>query len=139
MGHRARTCGRAVNASAGQAAKPGDADLDFDVDGITVTAVIRDDGGVLFRLAGGHGYYTDAAGQMRYRHPGDPTAHLRGVDILIRFPGLTPDAFAAYVARLEMWRDLGTLLRMCAAPGRTSTLGENGTDRVVLIPRRRQA
>lgn len=117
---------------------PGDPDLDFDIDRLTLTAVISDTTTheILVRGTGGHGTMTDTAtGKTITFTPDDPDTHLDETTFAARFPHADTTMFNRYVAVLEQWRDAATPLHVCAAPGRQTTLIEN-TDNWLPFPRR---
>lgn len=118
-------------------AKPGDPDLDLDVDGLTLNAVVvGPNQQVLLWLTGGFGRFVDSrSGAWFVRLPGEPEAEIHTVQMAIGVPDMPPAAFAAYIARFTRWRDTAVPLRLCAAPGRLMTLIED-RDQFVVIPRR---
>jgi hypothetical protein len=108
-------------------AEPGDPDLDLDVSGVRLRAVVAEGAEVLLLLSGGGGRLRDAdtglmtdvdsvEGDARVQcEPGDEDAGW----------------FRFLVGRLEGWRDRGTELRMCGAPGKATVLIE---DRRTWVP-----
>lgn len=113
-----------MTAAADLIAKPGDPDLDCDLDGLTVTSVVTtDDCELLIRLTGGAGTFPDGP------------VHDGSADLRAWFPDTPPDLFAAFVARLQRWRDTAARMRMCAAPGRLTLLLNEAGD-FVPWPRR---
>lgn len=97
-------------------ALPGDADLDFDVSGLVVTAVVPTaEQELLVRLAGGRG---------RFGGDPDPVSNVSS-DVRAYFFGTPAEMFAAFVTRLQRWRDTRAPIRMCAAPDRLMVLIDN--------------
>lgn len=124
------------NDAASKVALPGAPDLDFDVRGLTVSAVVVADREILLRLVGGHGWHVDSStGEMAHFLEDAPDRQVIEVDVGMRLPVMPDKMFADYVAQLQRWRDEGTPVRMCGAPGKDSLLIEN-RDRYVLMPRR---
>lgn len=127
-----------MSAVANRVAQPGAADLDFDVDGLTITAVVSTavERMIVPRLVDGYGWWRCGDGAVETFLPGDdPQARVAAVEAHICYPMMPPILFAQLVTRLEGWRDAGTPLRMCAAPGKATTLIED-LDRWVALPRR---
>ncbi|MFD6565473.1 hypothetical protein [Micromonospora profundi] len=60
-------------------AMPGDPDLDADVDGLTVTAVVHntDTRELLVKLVDGHGHFIDTTGRRREFTPGEPDRRVK--------------------------------------------------------------
>lgn len=78
---------------AAQLAMPGDADLDADVDDITITSLITVDETreILIRGGDAHGRFLDAnSGEMVNLLPGDPVSRIHTVELSARLPGM-PD------------------------------------------------
>jgi hypothetical protein len=119
-------------------AMPGDPDLDCDVDGLTVTAVVSvlETREVLVRMAGGFGMWVDSdtAAPVEFA-PGDPDAGVETVEVRLRLPEMDARVFGEYVGLLEEWRDSAVPLHMTSAPGRCSLLFED-QDRIIPLPRR---
>lgn len=113
---------------ADRVAQPGDPDLDCDIHDVTLTAVValNEEREVLIRAVGGSG-----------RWNGVQVAEVASLDYRCRLPDTPDDWWRRYIGQLEEWRDTGTLLRMCCAPGRVTSLVETRT-RFLLLPRRRE-
>jgi hypothetical protein len=112
-------------------AMPGDPDLDCDVTGLVVTAVVtRDDSReILIHASGGHGRWTDADG---FDIDVDGIKH---ADLSARLPSMPDEPWADYLRTLHRWRDDAVPLRMTAAPGRVTLLIENA-ETFLPFPRR---
>lgn len=105
-------------------AKPGDTDLDIDVDGITITAVVRDGADFIVRTVDGFGWWRHENGETFVAPPGDPAASV--TELTMSFGWRTCAPFMdGYQSQLETWRDTAVPLRFCAAPGRMSLLMED--------------
>lgn len=112
---------------ADRVAKPGDPDLDYDLDGVTITAVIAADEPreLLVRTIGGYGWWIDTAtGERVDFPPGDPDACVRDGEMGACMPTMPGWLWRRYVATLERWRDQATPLRIVSAPGRATLLIE---------------
>ncbi|MFG2046044.1 hypothetical protein ACGFIW_01270 [Micromonospora sp. NPDC048935] len=117
-------------------AMPGDLDLDADVDGLTVTRVGVDANtrSLTVDLVDGFGRFVDTTGGEQTFLPGDPNSRVSTASITAWLPDATPDAWDEYVTVLRRWRETGTPVRMCAAPGRYTTLIED-RHTFLLVPR----
>lgn len=111
-------------------AKPGDHDLDIDLDGLTVTAVVTDDRHILVRYVGGFGSWVCDDGTLAAFAPGDGGGVTEAESHLI-LDHCSDDEFGVYVERLEGWRDRAVPLRLCGAPDRMFTVIE---DRATWLP-----
>ena len=109
---------------AGRLARAGDDDLDVDVDGVTLTGVVRAGHEVWVRGHGGFGHF-EGSDELWQREPGDDDAELTDLEIVVGLPTATDAQFDSLCEILERWRDEQTPLRLCAAPGRFSTLIED--------------
>ena len=115
-------------------AQPGDTDLDIDVDGVTVTAVVVNGRELLIRMTGGFGSWTDTTGQRAEFPPGDDTVTVTEVTGTLILESADQHVFASYVSILETWRDRALPLRLCGAQGRMFSLIED-RDRWLPVPR----
>jgi hypothetical protein len=106
---------------------PGDRDLDADVNGFTVTRVGVDANtrSLSVDLVDGFGRFVDTTGTAHVSRPGDPDARVGTASITAWLPDATPTAWDEYVTVLRRWRETGTPVRLCAAPGRYTTLIED--------------
>lgn len=120
---------------ADRVAKPGDPDLDLDVDGLTVTAVVSTDREVLIRMVGGYGWFRKVTGGWFTCLPGDGGG-VTEAQVGVWLPEMPGDRFSDYVGQLERWRDGRVPLRMCAAPGKVSMLIADRHE-FLMLPRRR--
>jgi hypothetical protein len=116
-------------------AQPGDPDLDFDCDNVTITAVVVADRQVIVGLEGGFGWWRCKDGTIAKFEPGDDNAFVQGGEITMTLEYGTDEWFARYVGVLEEWRDSATPLRIVQAPGRPSAIIED-RERWLPIPRR---
>lgn len=117
---------------ADRVALPGSPDLDCDVDGLVLTAVVvePDSQEILLHAKSGHGWWVDSnTGEIAN------DLDVARCDCRMRYPDMPPPLFAEYARLLEEWRDQGTPLRMTAAPGKV-TLLIDPPDRFVPLPRR---
>lgn len=112
-------------------AQPGDGDLDLDVDGLTLSALVVSDRHVLVGFRGGYGTWVDVDGARATFAPGDPAAGVTEGQLDLFLPDASDSLFTMFVDRLQGWLDRSVPLRMCAAPGRMSTLIE---DRSTFLP-----
>jgi len=112
-------------------AEPGDPDLDIDVDGLTLTAVVVTGREVLLRATGGFGSFIDTKGEIANFEPGDPVQELEELEGRLYCPYASDETFNYMVDLLMQWRDRAVPLRMCGAPDRMFSLIEN---REVWIP-----
>lgn len=114
-----------------QLAMPGDPDLDCDVNGLVVTAVIanKDTREIMIRAEGGQGQWVDADGNHT------EVDNITDLDMTARFPDMADQVWADYTAILYRWRDDGTTLRMTCAPERITLLIET-RDVFLPFPRR---
>lgn len=121
-----------AEAARAKLAMPGDPDLDADVHGTTITAVVAaaETREILVRLTGGSGRWVDACSGESV----DITTLTDG-ELSARLPTMPDDVWNRYVGQLERWRDQATPLRLTAAPGRVSLLIEN-RDTFIPLPRR---
>ena len=107
-------------------AQPGDTDLEVDVDGVTVIAVLRTGQDVYLQLEGGFGGWIDAEdGTWFEMPPGDDVARVERVELALCFPTMSDDLIGEYLAPLERWRDEATPLHLCYAADRLGTLSED--------------
>lgn len=105
-------------------AQPGDDDLDLDIDGVTLTAVVRMGHEIWIRGVGGFGQFNSAGGGWE-TEPGDDECSETEVSLMVGFPTTPPENVDQYVSILETWRDRAVPLRICAAPGRLTTMIED--------------
>lgn len=106
-------------------AQPGDSDLDIDIDGITLTAVVVDEQEILLRGEGGFGEFLSTQGERALFRPGEADEGVEEMEAHLYFPAVPSRLFDKLVDRLEDWRDRAVPLRLCGAPGRMFTLIEN--------------
>ncbi len=110
-------------------ASPDDDDLDADLVGLAITAVVDMDQRILAHARGGHGYLADGSGgRNHFQGQGDFTftIHMAGAPAML---------FDHYVTVLEQWRDSDTPVRLLSAPGRASVLTDPD-GRSLALPRR---
>lgn len=104
-------------------ARPGDADLDLDLAGLLLGAVVRVDDRFLLHARGGTGRYRSEG-----RVVGTEDEPVR--DITLSFamadPPGAPGATDLTYTVLMGWRDRGARLRLIGAPGRQVVLFEPG-------------
>lgn len=117
-------------------AKPGDPDLDLDVDGVTLVSVVMYGTEILARFEGGFGEFDATDGTRAVMEPGDPVAGVTEMNLTVGYTDPDPEWFAKVVEQLEKWRDTATPLRVCAAQGRMTTVIE---DRGTWLPFPRSA
>lgn len=115
-------------------AEPGDPDLDFDVDGVTLVSVVVQDREILFRAEGGFGEWTNIEGERTVFEPGAEHGGVHEIEGRLWFPNAKQSMFDLVVERMERWRDNAVPLRMCGAPGKLFTLIEDN-DSFLLLPR----
>lgn len=108
-----------------QLAKPGDPDLDIDVDGVTITSVTRMGHEIWMMARGGWGGFHATDGTEFHADPGEEVAHLTELEMLAGYPEGSPEMLDEITSRLEEWRDQATPLRVCGAPGRMFTMIED--------------
>lgn len=118
-----------------ECAQPGDDDLDLDVDGITLTAVVVDKPEILVRFTGGFGTWICVGGTRATFAPGDDEAGVQEGEIHVVLNTAEESAFELYVMALERWRDRAVPLRLTASPTRMSRLAED-EDNWLPVPRR---
>lgn len=117
-------------------AQPGDPDLDIDVDGATVTAVVAVDRHIVVHLRGGFGSMVNSdTGELATMPPGHPTAGVETATLHLWLPDAPDRLFDTYVSTLERWRDTAVPVRICGAPGRMFTAIEDRSSWLA-IPRR---
>lgn len=110
-------------------ASPDDDDLDADLTGLAITAVVDMDQRILARARGGHGYLADGdGGRNHFQGQGDFT-------FTIQMASAPAMLFNHYVTVLEQWRDSDTPVRLLCAPGRASLLTDPD-GRALVLPRR---
>jgi hypothetical protein len=118
-------------------ASPGDLDLDFDVDNLTIFNLVVLDDELSFEIRGGFGSWS--------KYHDEPVAEVPASEDLVEevtgsvIVGLPTDNERSeyrdwYVGRLRHWESRGTQLRLLSSPGRPSTLMEDQENWVV-IPR----
>lgn len=103
-------------------AQPGDPDLDIDVDGVTLTAVVREGPHLLVAGSGGYGAWVGVDGEPAVFAPGDESSKITELNLNGYFPNSDEEFLAEFSARLEQWRDQQVPVRICGAPGRMTTL-----------------
>ena len=108
-------------------AGPGDADLDFDVDNLTITALIVGDEDVAVDLAGGLGSWSQPnEGPVAAVPAASDLIERVSVEVTVGLPLSLDVAYRKrYVAILRKWEVEGTLLRLLGTPDRPSTLMED--------------
>lgn len=106
-------------------AQPGDPDLDFDCDNVTIVAVVVHGRTIVTGFSGGFGWWRCKDGTIARFEPGDPNAGLTDGEITTTLNHIDDEAFDRYVAQLEEWRDRAAPLRMVCAPGRPSMIIED--------------
>ena len=111
-------------------AQAGDVDLDFYLDGCTITSVVVVGREVEAGIRGGHGYWISDAGPVRISPESKPV-----IQASLAYPSASEWLFSEVVSRLERWRDDASELLICMAPGRTTTLRRDRDDWLPL-PRR---
>lgn len=117
-----------------KAAWPGDEDLDIDIDGVTLTAVVRGDKDLLVYGGGGFGWWVCADGS-RARFAADaPDTGVTDFSMVAGFPGASEETIAAYASLLEDWRDRAVPLRICGARGKAFAIIED-SDNWLALPR----
>jgi hypothetical protein len=114
-------------------AKPGDPDLDLDIDGVTVTAVVVVGHELMVRTTGGWGTWISTDGTRFTAEPADPDSCVVEGQFNVAYPQY-PKSAAEQAVHLEAWRDTATPLRICGAPGKLTTIIENN-DRWIMLPR----
>lgn len=125
-----------MSSAASRLAKPGDDDLDLDLDGVSVVAVVVLGREVLVRVEGGFGRFVTTDGTEALMPPGDPRTGVEFGELVLVLEAMSEEGFAAYLARLEEWRARSVPLRLCSAPGRMTTLIEDASVWLPM-PRRR--
>ncbi|WP_433460628.1 hypothetical protein [Micromonospora sp. CA-248212] len=117
-------------------ARPGDRGLDADVDGLTVARVGVDANtrSLSVDLVDGFGRFVDTTGGEQTFPPGDPNARVSTAAVTAWLPGMPQANWDEYVTVLRRWWETGTPVRMCAAPGRYTTLIED-RNTFLLFPR----
>lgn len=98
-------------------AQPGDPDLDFDVSGLTITSLTVMDRDIMLSFTGGVGWFLNDDDGQRTPDMTDVAA-----DVIISVTSAPPDIWDVYVNYIDRWATDKTLLRMCAAPDRMTTL-----------------
>lgn len=120
--------------AADRVAKPGDPDLDFDIDGLTITSVVRDGNHILVGGRGGFGRWRNAQG-IYNAAPGDTGAHLTEFTLAV---GYANDDLADRVYNTFVdWRDRAVPLRMTGAPGKVSAIIEDADHWLPIVRARR--
>lgn len=108
-------------------AQPGDLDLDCDVEGLTITAVVASDTcELMVRFVGGTGWWLDSDDQRVEFAGGDD--RVDEFTINAKFQEQDAPTFASFVDRLYRWRDTGARLRLCCAPYRFTTVIHTRSD-----------
>jgi hypothetical protein len=116
-------------------AQPGDSDLDFDVDGITLVSVLTLGREIMLQFEGGFGTWKNEGDVDSFvAQPGDPTSGIAEVHVTMSWPTLPQDDFDQMLERLEEWRRAATPLRMCSAQGRLASIIEDNS-KFLFIPR----
>lgn len=105
-------------------ARPDDVDLDVDIDGISVTAVVLLGDDLLVRFTGGWGTVGESYGPAVDVLPGEEETSLTA-EALVQWSSDSPKIISEYVELLERWRDLGTPLHLVGAPGKMFALLED--------------
>lgn len=114
-------------------ARPGDEDLDFDCDGLTINGVVTLGSEVIVSFApGGFGRFESTEGVDCVMVPGDPNSGLAELGLV--FGTHDADVIRFSVEVLEDWQSRQVPLRLCCAPGKPSTISEDET-RWLVIPR----
>lgn len=104
-------------------AMPGDADLDLDLAGLRLTAVVRLEERFLLQTRGGAGRYT--ADDRLVGTDEQPVADITLSFCMVDPPGEAGATDVVYTV-LMGWRDRGAPLRLIGAPGRQNVLFEPG-------------
>lgn len=119
-------------------AAPGESDLDFDVDNLTLTSLVVLDEELCFELRGGVGAWAQSGDVPVAEVPAaEELVNDVTCEVALELPLSLGTTYREwYLARLRRWEDDQTLLRLVSAPGRPSTLMED-TDSWVVIPRAR--
>lgn len=104
-------------------AQPGDRDLDIDLDGLTITAVVRLAHEFLIRATDGFGRFRSTDDTWAEYEPGADTA--MEVQFNFGMPDASEQLLAEYQNRLERWRDSACPLHLCGAPGKMFSLIED--------------
>jgi hypothetical protein len=101
--------------------KPGDPDLGFDVDGITISSIIHLGDDIILTLKDGFGWWNNTDGTRFVADPGDPNSRVVDVEVTFGYHD-APELVAKIAQKLEEWRTTGALLHMVWAPGRMGSL-----------------
>lgn len=111
-----------MSSLADRVAKPGDADLDFDCDGITITSVVRDGNHILIGARGGFGEWHNARGDF-HAEPGHPTDRITEVTLSVGYADtrIADHVYATFVSS----RDRAVPLRVTGAPGKMTAFIED--------------
>lgn len=110
-------------------AKPGDPDLDCDVDGLSIESVVALGGEVIVTFGGeGWGCWPGFTAE-----PGDESSRVVRAEIRAEFgpraDGTPADGYVERLAaHLDVWKARAVPLRVCCAPGRFTTLIADRTD-----------
>ena len=108
-------------------AKPSDLDLDFDMDGMTITSVCCCGQDVLVDLEGGRGF-----GFNRFWTGDDGPGNDAVMILTVALPSATQEGLSKMVVRLDGWYREGTPVHMCAAPNRPTTMIASAHDWQIL-------
>jgi hypothetical protein len=106
-------------------AEPGDPDLRLDLDGVTINSVVRADTELWVSGSGGFGFWVSGGRRAEFPPGGDD--EVTEFSMRAGFPDSPDDQIDAMYRRLCAWRDRAVPVRVCAAPGRLTTLsGDDG-------------
>lgn len=108
--------------------RPGDADLTFDVDGLSLDSVVVYERDVMLALSDGFGWWIDADGHAAAFAPATEDARVNSVNLRYDFAGMDDEFFRLVLDKLELWRRDRVLVRVLSAPERVITLMRDVND-----------
>jgi hypothetical protein len=109
-------------------AQPGDDDLTFDVDGLSLDNIVICGRDMIIKLSNGFGWWINPDGEVATFTPGAEDSRVTDVEFTFDFSDWEEPYFDHLVNKLETWRRDQVMVRMLCAPERICTLVHDKND-----------